>query len=91
MLSVFLFLSSSRQQILIKNVMQRLIWKILLLIRLITSNFITHYQCYYMYLQETDIDITCRDFLLRFFFVLETIVWYGRMILEQRIGCDVMG
>lgn len=72
MLSVFLFLSSSRQQILIKNVMQRLIWKILLLIRLITSNFITHYQCYYMYmyLQETDIDITCRDFLLRFFFVL---------------------
>lgn len=72
MLSVFLFLSSSRQQILIKNVMQRLIWKILLLIRLITSNFITHYQCYYMYmyLQETDFDITCRDFLLRFFFVL---------------------
>lgn len=45
----------------------------------------------YMYLQETDIDITCRDFLLRFFFVLETIVWYGRMILEQQIGCDVMG
>lgn len=47
----------------------------------------------YMYLQETDIDITCRDFLLFTFFsyCMETIVWYGRMILEQRIGCDVMG
>lgn len=45
----------------------------------------------YMYLQETDIDITCRVFLLSIFFVPETILWYGRIILEQLIGCDLIG
>lgn len=76
--------------------MQKLIWKILYSIKLIT-NFITLTillsSSILLPIQETNINITYTVgfFYLDFFFVTETILWYGRIILEQRIGCDVMG
>lgn len=76
--------------------MQKLIWKILYSIKLIT-NFITHTillsSSILLPIQETNINITYTVgfFYFDFFFVTETILWYGRIILEQRIGCDVMG
>lgn len=76
--------------------MQKLIWKILYSIKLIT-NFITHTillsSSILLPTQETNINITYTVgfFYFDFFFVTETILWYGRIILEQRIGCDVMG
>lgn len=77
--------------------MQKLIWKILYSIKLIT-NFITLTillsSSILLPIQETNINITYTVgffFTSIFFFVTETILWYGRIILEQRIGCDVMG
>lgn len=76
--------------------MQKLIWKILYSIKLIT-NFITHTillsSSILLPIQETNINITYTVgfFYFDFFFVTETILWYGRIVLEQRIGCDVMG
>lgn len=76
--------------------MQKLIWKILYSIKLIT-NFITHTillsSSILLPIQETNINITYTVgfFYFDFFFLTETILWYGRIILEQRIGCDVMG